>query len=137
MPPRRAIHERERLVQPNTPESHGDCSAARLFDQLWLTMIDILGGPATATLLRRSIKRAAVHHTDLNGFVIKREGFEYVYEVPPQWGEARPAAVASLREVAHELTPLLVELTGHVVVRRLEADAELKRCRILFLERTR
>jgi len=100
-------------------------------------MVDVLGGPATATLLRRSIKRAAAQHTDLNALVIKREGFEYVYEVPPQWVEGRAGAVASLRDLAHELTPLLVELTGQVVVRRLAADAELKRCRILFLERTR
>ena len=34
-------------------------SAAELFDLLWGTLADVLGTAATATLLRRSIRRAA------------------------------------------------------------------------------
>jgi hypothetical protein len=115
--------------------SPNDCCAGRLFDQVWLTMVDVLGGPATATLLRRSIKRAAIYSPDLRFLLITRAGFDYAYEIPAGWRESHAAAVASLRQLAHELTPLLRELTGQVVVHRLEADPELRRCEILFQER--
>jgi hypothetical protein len=111
------------------------CCAGQLFDQVWLTMVDVLGGPATATLLRRSIKRASAHQPDLGALLITRAGFDYAYQIPAGWRDAAPAGVASLRALALELTPILLELTGDVVVRRLDAVPELRRCEISFQER--
>src|SRR5689334_15554457 len=85
----------------------GSCCAGHLFDQVWVTMVDVLGSPATATLLRRSIKRASAHSPDLVALLITRAGFDYVYQIPAAWRDSTPAAVASLRALAHELTPIL------------------------------
>lgn len=111
------------------------CSAARLFDLVWETMVDVLGSAATATLVRRSVKRAASRRRDLDDLIVSRAGFNYCYQVPDSWRECRPEPVASVRELARELSPLLVELTGPVIVRRLRAIPDLQRCEVLFQER--
>lgn len=111
------------------------CSAARLFDLVWETMVDVLGSAATATLVRRSAKRAAVRRRDLDGLIVSRAGFNYSYQVPDAWRDCSPEPVASVRELARELSPLLVELTGPVIIRRLGAIPDLLRCEVLFQER--
>jgi len=113
------------------------CTAAALFKLVWETMTDVLGSAATATLMRRSVRRAAERRRDLEGLVVSREGFDYAYKVPDQWQDARQEPVDALRELATELSPLLVELTGPVIVRRLRAIPDLQRCEITFEEQVR
>ena len=95
-------------------------SAAELFDLLWESLADVLGTAATATLLRRAIKRAASHTAWSEPPVVTRNGLEYEYRLPETWKQpGNDEALARFRVVAAELRVLLVELTGPVVVRRL------------------
>jgi hypothetical protein len=112
------------------------CTAASLFEIVWETMADVIGTAATATLVRRSAKRLSERSRDLASVTITRDGFDYRYSLPEHWRSAESNAVAALRELARELSPLLVELTGPVLVRRLVAHGDLQRCQILFQERS-
>ena len=95
-------------------------SAAELFDLLWESLADVLGTAATATLLRRAIKRAASHTAWSEPVVVTRNGLEHEYRLPETWKQpGNDEALGALRVVAAELRGLLVELTGPVVVRRL------------------
>jgi hypothetical protein len=95
-------------------------SPAQLFDLLWATLADVLGTAATATLLRRAIKRAASHTSWSEPVIVTKNGLDYNYRLPETWKEpGNEEAVGALRVVAAELRVLLVELTGSVVIRRL------------------
>lgn len=120
-------------AEPATPEA--DCTAASLFEGVWEAMADVLGTAATATLMRRAIKRAMPRAPVLDALMVRRVGFEYSYTLPERWRRSDPDPVSALRILAQELTPLLVELTGPVVIRRLNAHPELKRCKLSFQER--
>jgi len=109
----------------------GDCTAAVLLGQLWRTLGDILGPATTATLLRRSIKYAAVDHPTLSGVEITREGFEYRYSLPAAWSGPSSEALTALRGVVQELWRLLIPLTDGVVVRRLEQLPDFQRCGLI------
>src|SRR5512142_2764622 len=89
----------------------GEPIASSLFDLIWESMADVLGTAATATLLRRALKRAALRHAELSGIVIKRNDFDYDYRVPDAWRQAGGDAAGALRELARDLQPLLVEMT--------------------------
>lgn len=112
----------------------GPCQAARLFDIVWETMADVIGSAATATLVRRSARRAVERCRELDGLSITRDGFRYSYALPVAWREDGPQAVLAVRALVRELEPLLVELTGQVLLRRLAASTELQRCRVLSEE---
>jgi hypothetical protein len=100
---------------------------ASLFELIWESMADVLGTAATATLLRRALKRAARRHDELSGVVIGRNGFDYEYRVPETWQQAGgDEGVGALRELVRDLQPLLVEMTGQVVVRRLARVGPLR-----------
>jgi hypothetical protein len=101
-----------------------------LFELIWAALADLLGSAATATLVRRSLKRAAVRVPRLGGIAINRERFEYRYVLPPEWKEGGTEALDGLREFARELRPLLLELTGPVVLNRLHGIPDLERCRV-------
>jgi hypothetical protein len=107
------------------------CTAAALFDALWNTLAEVIGPTAAATLLQRSLKRAVLLRPEVADVVIRRDGFAYTYTVPTFWSEERDDAVAGLRHVVRELWPLLTELTGSVVVRRLREVAMLTECGVL------
>jgi hypothetical protein len=95
-------------------------SPAQLFDLLWETLVDVLGTAATATLLRRAMKRAASHTSWSEPVTVTKNGLDYEYRLPETWKEpGNEEAVGVLRVVAVELRVLLVELTGLVVIRRL------------------
>ena len=95
-------------------------SAAELFDLLWESLADVLGTAATATLLRRAIKRVASRTAWSDPVVVSRNGLEHEYRLPETWKQpGNDEALARFRVVAAELRVLLVELTGPVVVRRL------------------
>ena len=85
-----------------------------------------MGSAATAALLRRAAKHAVARAPELGGFEVRRVRFEYRCVVPPSWAEGETEGPrASLKALLQELTPLLVELTGSVVMRRLHAIPEL------------
>jgi len=105
-----------------------ELTAEGLFALLWDSMADLLGTAATATLLRRALRRASAQQPVLCGVVTEREGLTYRYTVPPAWQQALDQeALAALRALTLELYPLLVEMTGPVVVRRLARVETLRR----------
>lgn len=102
---------------------------------MWAALVDLLGSAATATLLRRSLKRAVARAPELADLTISRDGLEYCYALPSTWREkARGAGIMGLRELTRELRPLLVELTGPVVIHRLRGIPELEACRLFAPE---
>jgi hypothetical protein len=105
-------------------------SPAVVFGVLWDAMTGIMGTAATATVLRRALKRASVRAPDLGQLGISRVGFEYRYETPPAWTEVvdGEAAMQPICVLVDELRPLLYELTGSVVLRRLVAIPEIRAC---------
>ncbi len=109
---------------------HG-CQASALFGALWLALVDAIGPTATATLLQRSLQAAASAGADVDGVVIRREQFSYTYKLPAAWHSDGTMPVETLRRIGQALVPLLLELTGVVVMRRLAAVPELARCGVL------
>ena len=119
---------------------NGPCgeSAAELFDLLWGTLADVLGTAATATLLRRSIRRAADRTAWSEPLVVTRQGLDYTYRLPEAWKQpGNDEAVDVFRIVAAELRLLLIELTGPVVVARLGQLAPLRKWGIDFSDEAR
>jgi hypothetical protein len=113
-------------------------SAAEVFDVLWESLADVLGTAATATLLRRAIKRAASQTSWSEPVTVARNGLDYEYRLPETWKQAgNEEAIGVLRAVAAELRVLLVELTGPVVVRRLSRLAPLLKLGIDFSEESK
>jgi hypothetical protein len=106
---------------------HGsaELSSAALFVLLWNGLADLLGTAATATLLRRAAKRAAAREPALAELTIVRESLEYRYTLPSTWKDGR-GAEGPMRALVRELLPLLVELTGPIVVRHLAQIPELR-----------
>jgi ADP-ribose pyrophosphatase YjhB (NUDIX family) len=102
-------------------------TASGLFDLLWGTLADVLGTAATAILLRRAAKRATSRAPELDGLLIQRDTLGYTYTVPGGWQEPGTGPPeAALCELVGELRLLLVELTGTVVVQRLERVPALR-----------
>jgi len=97
-----------------------DLTVAQRFTALWDALADVLGTAATATLLRRAMKEVA-DRAALDGLAIERQGFSYGYSVPESWQASYGGKpLEALLHLLDALRPLLVELTGSVVVRRLE-----------------
>src|SRR5687767_14770594 len=74
----------------------GGCTAGRLFEIVWQELVDVLGTAATATILRRSIKRAARCAPPLTELAIVRVDFDYSYTIPKPWLEDGPQPLAEL-----------------------------------------
>jgi len=106
--------------------SGGELSSADLFGILWRGLADILGTAAAATLLRRSAQRALPNWPELAALCIVRERLEYRYNLPANWEQPLPKRPGALAEVACELWPLLIDLTGSVVIQRLAKIPELR-----------
>jgi hypothetical protein len=107
------------------------CTASELFELLWATLADMIGSTATAALMQRAIKRAAEQKVDLNGLSIVREQFGYRYTVPEPWTTKGDRPVAALRHLVQELLPILEELTGPILTRRLRQVPLLVRCAVV------
>jgi hypothetical protein len=101
---------------------------SEIFVVLWAVLVDILGSPATAALLRRSAKRRLGDFPELGELAIKRQGFEYAYAVPEDWKHANERSNAALQALVKDLSALLLELTGPVVLHRLKAVPQLAKC---------
>ncbi len=110
-------------------------SAAALFDLLWESLADVLGTAASATLLRRAIKQVASRTSGSEQVIVTRNGLDYEYRVPETWTQAcSEETLGALRVLAAELSVLLVELTGPVVIRRLARLEPLRERGIDFSE---
>ena len=97
-------------------------------------MADILGTGATATLLRRAIRKVAERRPDLKDLTVRKEAFNYDFTVPNSWNEPQTKAMDALRDVTQALRPMLAELTGRVVLRQLEKLELLREHRIMTEE---
>ena len=111
----------------------GAASAAEaVFGALWESLADLLGTAATATLLRRALRDAAAAGADVEGVTIVRDDLTHRYALPERWSTPGDAeAGAALGAIAAGLRPLLFELTGSVVLRRLERLEALEGLRVL------
>lgn len=92
-------------------------SSAELFDVVWRELSQVIGTTATAMLLRRAARNAANGAIEAEVTIV-REGFEHRYTVPDAWHE-HGGATDTVERIFRELRPLLVELTGPVLIRRL------------------
>jgi len=119
--------------EPAMRGSTGPLAAAELFSLVWQGLVEILGTAATATLVRRAATRAAATTPDLPSVVVNRDTVTYGYEVPAIWRRPDdPRALHSLQMLLEELGLLLRELTGLVVIRRLEHIGPLREAGLAF-----
>jgi hypothetical protein len=108
-------------------------AAADLFDLIWNGLVEVLGTAAAAVLVRRAAKHVASCTPDLPTIIVNRKAVTYEYEVPAVWRRpGDPRASASLQALAEALGVLLEELTGVVVIRRLERIDALRDAQISF-----
>lgn len=102
----------------------GDRSAAELFAIVWDALAETLGTAAVAAIVRRAAAGARQHSAELVELVIACEDLEYRYTLPRTWSQG--SSSIALRELAAEIGRLLLELTGTVVIGRLEQISELR-----------
>jgi hypothetical protein len=113
------------------PQGPDDLAASAMFELLWDKLTDVIGTAATATLLRRSIKRAVGRQPTLAELGISREGFEYKYKLPELWQERDPKTLQELRVLIDELCPLLAELTGSLLISNLRSIPEFQQTHLI------
>ena len=111
---------------PSGDAAGTELSAAILFKIVWEALAGVLGTAATATLLRRAVRRAVPRCPELAELAIERDNLEYRYTLPSAWTNPAEGTPPALRELVTELRPILIELTGHVVIRNLEQFPELR-----------
>jgi hypothetical protein len=102
-----------------------DDRTAPKFRALWVALSDIMGTSATATLLRRAAKHAATHEPHVAQLVIHKPAFEYEYVTPSSWVDPQ-TEVRAVRSLLVALEPLLIELTGEIVIKRLQSIPEVR-----------
>jgi redox-sensitive bicupin YhaK (pirin superfamily) len=107
------------------PPRLAQASGAALFKVLWDELGGVLGTAATAAIVGRAARRALPRSPDLGELAISRVNREYRYEVPSSFDRAE-GLPPPLRDLLGELKPLLVELTGRMVLRGLERVPELR-----------
>jgi hypothetical protein len=95
-------------------------TTAQVFDRLRETLVDVMGTAATATFLRRAIRKAATRYPELITIAITKQRLDYEYVVPKHWSQSRQSLPA-LADLSCELEDLLLDLTGPVMVRRLRS----------------
>ncbi len=115
--------------------AHEDPTAAALFAAVWDVLTDLMGPSASASLMRRAIKRGLARHPGLSGLVIHRPGLEYECVIPEPW-RGDGTGHDELGELVHHLVPLLTELTGSIAVQRLQAVSILARAGLIGTEGT-
>ena len=101
-------------------EASAEMRGAALFKLIWDSVADVLGTTATATLLRRAAQRAMARSPELGEFTVVRTDAGYTYTLPRALVGKLEHTPVALRELVGELRPLLAELTGQIVVRRIE-----------------
>jgi hypothetical protein len=103
-----------------------DLTVSDLFTILWDALADLLGTAATAALLKRAARRAVERSPELAMLIIRREELAYGYSCPSGWSAKASGAPPALRDLVEELRPLLIEMTGQIVVQHLEHILELR-----------
>src|SRR5687768_10032177 len=108
-------------------------TAADHFDLLWLEMSNSLGTAVTATLLRRACKRLQPQFPQLPAITVNRETLTYEYEIPAIWRDSNQAqGIGAFRALASQLGPLLHDLTGSIVINRLNNNQVFKNAGVRF-----
>lgn len=111
------VPNRAALVRVALPEEHdAGGSVPEIYDLLHETLSEVVGRTATEALLRRAVRRASSQDPDLAA--LARKGSEE--GAPVQWWTDGRRGLRYLRAVMRELWPLLIDITGPVVVARLE-----------------
>jgi hypothetical protein len=125
-----------KTTSPLTPNdrSFGPTPAADVFAGLWRTLSDLLGTTTTATLLRCSLNAVARRSAALADLHIDLAGFEYHYTLPGSWLSSDGGGLAAMRELIAELRPRLMELTGSVILKHLEANPAIAQSGVLSLQ---
>ena len=113
---------------PGTARDEASGTPSETFGVLWGVLVELLGSPATATLLRRSARRRLGDFPELVELAITRKDFEYTYAVPADWKHANERSNAALQALVQDLCCLLLELTGPVVLHRLKTSSQLAKC---------
>jgi hypothetical protein len=113
----------------------GELSSAALFTLLRDALADLLGGAAAATLLRRAVRRASLREPELADLMIIRERLQYRYTLPSAWSDVTSGVRPGFQHLVGELLPLLVELTGPVVIGHLAQIPELRERGIVSLRK--
>jgi hypothetical protein len=97
-----------------------------LFTILWDALADLLGTATTAVLLKRAARRAVARSPELAELIILRQGLVYTYTCPTGWSGRPVGTPPALRELIGELRPLLIEMTGQLVIEHLKQFLELR-----------
>ena len=105
---------------PPSVDDAAELRGAALFKLIWDSVAEVLGTTATATLLRRAAQRAMARSPELGEFAIVRTDAGYTYTLPRALVGKLEHTPVALRELVGELRPLLAELTGQIVVRRID-----------------
>ena len=113
-------------------EGGSEHSPAVLFAIVWDLLSEVLGTAAAAAIVRRAAGRGAAESPELVDLAIVRADLEYQYTLPHGWSQAVERAPIALRVLVVEIGRLLVELTGTVVVRRLEQVPELRAAGLIW-----
>ncbi len=95
-------------------------TTAEVFDRLKDTLVGVIGTAATATFLRRAVRRAAKKFPELGNLAITKEKLDYEYAIPKHWSDGRDGLPA-LVNLSGELESLLLDLTGGVMIRKLRS----------------
>lgn len=114
------------------PASPTPVTAGDLFGLLWRSLSDLLGSALTATLLRRSKNAVARRLTSAGDVTIDRDGLEYRYTLPPSWSQPASDGREVLLALVDELRPLLMELTGAMLLEQLDRVAGFRENGIVF-----
>jgi len=117
--------------------ARAELSVADLFTILWDALADLLGTAATATLLKRAARRASQRNPELGTLIIRRDGIAFGYSCPSGWSAKSSGTPPALRDLIDELRPLLIEMTGRLVIQHLEQVLELRERGLIGAEEKR
>jgi hypothetical protein len=107
---------------------------AVLFAAVWGVLLDMMGGVATATLMRRAAKLASSRFADVDALAITRDQFTYRFVLPEAWKAHHDSLPESFLFMMRELAELLAELTGRVVLQRLVAVPVIQNAGLFTME---
>jgi hypothetical protein len=97
-----------------------EIAGAALFATVWDALVEVLGTAAVAAIVRRAVARTASDNPELVDLIIIRKNLQYQYTLPPAWSQKTARGPVALQALAAQIGRILVELTGTVVIRRLE-----------------
>jgi DNA-binding CsgD family transcriptional regulator len=103
-----------RVALPDHREAAGSVRA--IYGLLHETLSEVIGRTATEALLRRALRRAGAKDPELGALV--RNSAEG--SAPVQWWTDDRRGMRYFGTIMRELWPLLIEITGPVIVARLE-----------------